>query len=118
MRISDWSSDVCSSDLTVLARFLTGQILGVVFGQAAGGALIEASDWRAVFVILGCAYVVVEALLWRELASGRIQHVADRRKGGAGRGFRASPGMPPASPTRPALAARVLGRFRFFRGAA
>src|SRR3546814_2286525 len=73
---------------TVLARFLTGQILGVVFGQAAGGALIEASDWRAVFVILGCAYVVVAALLWRELASGRIQHVADRRQGGAGRVFR------------------------------
>src|SRR3546814_20287377 len=36
---------------TVLARFLTGQILGVVFGQAAGGALIEASDWRAVVEI-------------------------------------------------------------------
>src|SRR3546814_6070213 len=86
---------------TVLARFLTGQILGVVFGKAAGGALIEASDWRAVFVILGCAYVVVAALLWRELASGRIQHVAGRRKGGDGRVFRQYTGMLAAS--RPPL---------------
>ncbi len=56
----------------VLARFMSGQILGVIAGQAAGGALGEWIGWRGVFLALAAAYVVIGALLWRELRSPRV----------------------------------------------
>lgn len=56
----------------VLARFLTGQILGVFFGQAVGGILIEVTGWRVAFLILGGCFLVVSVLLWIEAASPRI----------------------------------------------
>src|SRR3546814_19618134 len=53
MRISDWSSDVCSSDLPRNQAFavyaaMTG--IGSVAGLIAGGVLTELS-WRLVFLI-------------------------------------------------------------------
>lgn len=56
----------------VLARFLSGQILGVVFGQVFGGIFGDTLGWRGVFFILGALFAVVALLLWRELAAGRI----------------------------------------------
>ncbi|MET4698637.1 YNFM family putative membrane transporter [Constrictibacter sp. MBR-5] len=98
----------------VLAHFLSGQILGVVFGQAAGGALIEATDWRTVFVVLGCAYGLVALLLWYELLSGRPQPPADRRKGGIARAMRQYTGMLAAPRPRVVLAAVFVEGFLFF----
>ncbi|MFN4087902.1 MAG: MFS transporter [Alphaproteobacteria bacterium] len=98
----------------VLARFLSGQILGVVFGQAAGGALIELAGWRAVFLTLGAVYGLVALLLWRELASGRVRHAVDRRKGGVGRAMRQYTGMLAARWPRIVLAAVFVEGFLFF----
>jgi YNFM family putative membrane transporter len=54
-----------------LARFLTGQILGVVFGQVFGGILGEFLGWRQIFLVLGAAYCIIAIALlsqWRAAA--------------------------------------------------
>jgi YNFM family putative membrane transporter len=56
----------------VLARVLSGQLLGVITGQAAGGILIAFISWRLVFLLLGGIYGCVAILLWHELRSGRV----------------------------------------------
>ena len=67
---------------TVLARFLSGQILGVIFGQVFGGLFGDTIGWRGVFVVLGAIYLVITVLLMLELRSARIvQHRS--RDGGA-----------------------------------
>jgi YNFM family putative membrane transporter len=67
---------------TVLARFLSGQILGVIFGQIFGGLFGDTLGWRGVFVVLGAIYFVITVLLVVELRSPRI--VEQRiRDGGA-----------------------------------
>jgi predicted MFS family arabinose efflux permease len=57
---------------TVLARFLTGTILGIVSGQVFGGVLGEMVGWRAVFLLLGAVFLVVGALLLVEVRSPRV----------------------------------------------
>jgi predicted MFS family arabinose efflux permease len=42
----------------VIARFLSGQILGIVFGQAAGGLIADALGWRATFLVVGAAHIL------------------------------------------------------------
>ena len=56
----------------MLARFLSGQILGVLFGQAAGGIFADYLGWRGIFLVLGALYLVIDALLWLELGAGRV----------------------------------------------
>ena len=56
----------------VLARVLSGQLLGVITGQAAGGILIAFVSWRVVFLVLGGIFACVAILLCRELRSGRV----------------------------------------------
>lgn len=51
----------------VLARFLPGQILGVVFGQAIGGVLGEFMGWRSVFLVIACLQFAVGAAMLFEL---------------------------------------------------
>lgn len=51
----------------VLARFLPGQILGVVFGQAIGGVLGEFMGWRSVFLVIACLQFTVGAVMLFEL---------------------------------------------------
>ena len=55
-----------------LARFLSGQIMGLVFGQAVGGIILEMAGWRPAFLILAGVFAVVTAMLWLELRSGRV----------------------------------------------
>ncbi len=43
----------------VLARFLTGTILGLVGGQIIGGVLGDLLGWRAVFLLLGGMFLLV-----------------------------------------------------------
>jgi predicted MFS family arabinose efflux permease len=57
---------------TVLARFLTGTISGIICGQVFGGVLGEAVGWRAVFLLLGGLFLVIGALLAVELRSSRV----------------------------------------------
>lgn len=59
----------------VLARILSGQLLGVICGQSFGGILIHFVSWRAVFLLLGAIFGVVASLLWLELRSPRVVQV-------------------------------------------
>jgi predicted MFS family arabinose efflux permease len=56
----------------VLARFLSGTIIGVIFGQALGGVIGEFLGWRAVFPLLGAVFLIVGSLLLVELQRGRL----------------------------------------------
>jgi predicted MFS family arabinose efflux permease len=57
----------------VLARFLSGQLLGIIFGQASGGAIGDLFGWRGIFLLLGGGYFVIAVLL-----------ALERRRVGAG----------------------------------
>jgi predicted MFS family arabinose efflux permease len=49
----------------VLARFLTGQILGLAAGQWLGGLAADYGLWRAPFAVLALCFVAAGVLLWR-----------------------------------------------------
>jgi len=52
----------------VIGRFLSGQILGQLFGQAAGGVLGDYFGWRTVFFILAAMLGLATVGLFYELA--------------------------------------------------
>jgi predicted MFS family arabinose efflux permease len=52
---------------TVLGRFLTGQIFGLVGGQIIGGVIGDHFGWRAVFYVIAALFVVVAAAMLIEL---------------------------------------------------
>ncbi len=56
----------------VLARFLSGQILGVIAGQVFGGIAGDLVGWRMVFVVLAVIYLLVGLLLLLELRGPRL----------------------------------------------
>jgi MFS transporter, YNFM family, putative membrane transport protein len=66
---------------TVLARFLSGQILGVIFGQIFGGLFGDTIGWRGVFVVLSAIYFVITVLLVLELRSPRVVQQRSRDGG-------------------------------------
>jgi YNFM family putative membrane transporter len=70
----------------VIGTFLSGQILGQMFGQAAGGVLGDYFGWRNVFFILAAMLAVATLGLFYELWRNPITHA---NSGGAqrGRGF-------------------------------
>jgi predicted MFS family arabinose efflux permease len=79
----------------VLARFLSGQILGLVFGQAAGGILGESIGWHGAFWLIAALYVLAAA----GLASELLRNPRARRAGSnAGRSFAAGFGAVLAQP--------------------
>jgi MFS transporter, YNFM family, putative membrane transport protein len=55
----------------VLARYLSGQIIGQLFGQAAGGVLGDLFGWRNVFFVLAGIFALATAGLIFELATNR-----------------------------------------------
>lgn len=79
-----WIGDVVPYEQrqSVLAKFMTGQILGLVFGQAFGGMLSEIMGWRQVFVVLGLLYVLAAIGLTTDLL--RKDHPQAVRSGGGG----------------------------------
>ena len=64
-----WLGDVIPYERRqlILARFASGQILGVIFGQAAGGILGELVGWRGAMVVLGVAHIGAGLLLLAEM---------------------------------------------------
>lgn len=56
----------------VLGTFLSGQILGQMFGQAAGGVLGDYFGWRAVFFILAALLGLATIGLFYELARNPV----------------------------------------------
>jgi YNFM family putative membrane transporter len=64
-----WIGDVVpyASRQAVLARFMTGQLLGVACGAAVAGVTAERLGWRAVFLLLGAVMLASAIGLWREL---------------------------------------------------
>jgi predicted MFS family arabinose efflux permease len=48
----------------VLARFVSGTIIGQGLGPFIGGALTDLAGWRAAFVLLGAVFAVVAAILF------------------------------------------------------
>lgn len=64
-----WIGDVVPYDKRqpVLARFLSGQIMGIVFGQAAGGVLGDLVGWRGTMLIVGGLHLVAGGLLWLDM---------------------------------------------------
>ena len=60
----------------VIGRFLSGQILGQLFGQAAGGVLGDYFGWRNVFFILAALLAVATLGLFYELWRNPITHAS------------------------------------------
>ncbi|MEI9805114.1 MAG: MFS transporter [Pseudolabrys sp.] len=58
----------------VIGRFLSGQILGQLFGQAAGGVLGDYFGWRNVFFILAALLGAATMGLFYELWSNPVTH--------------------------------------------
>ena len=77
----------------VIGRFLSGQILGQLFGQAAGGVLGDWFGWRNVFFILAALLAVATLGLFYELMA-QSGHPC-RRHAGATRRAASSPTIPP-----------------------
>jgi predicted MFS family arabinose efflux permease len=65
-----------------IARYLSGQILGLVSGQVLGGLIGDSLGWRAVFLVLAAVYLAVGLLLLAEWRGGRLPAVpaAPRRR--------------------------------------
>ena len=70
----------------VIGRFLSGQILGQLFGQAAGGVLGDYFGWRNVFFILAALLALATLGLFYELWRNPITH-ASHAPAQPGRGF-------------------------------
>jgi predicted MFS family arabinose efflux permease len=70
----------------VLGRFLSGQILGQLFGQSAGGVLGDMFGWRNVFFILAGLFAIATAALYFELFRNPITH-AGHASASRSRGF-------------------------------
>ena len=60
----------------VIGRFLSGQILGQMFGQAAGGVLGDYFGWRNVFFLLAALLCVATLGLFYELWRNPVTHVS------------------------------------------
>lgn len=68
----------------VLAKFMTGQLLGVGCGAAAAGLTAEWLGWRAVFILLGVIMLAVAIGLWVEI---RVNALARATPDAAQRSF-------------------------------
>lgn len=63
---------------TVLGRFLTGQILGLVGGQIIGGVIGDHFGWRAVFFVISGVFLAVGAAMLIELLANPLTRNAGR----------------------------------------
>lgn len=63
----------------VLARFMSGQILGLLAGQVAGGVFGEYLGWRSAFLFIGGVYAFAMAGLVFEMMRSRAVMTAETR---------------------------------------
>ena len=70
----------------VLGTFLSGQILGQLFGQAAGGVLGDLFGWRRVFFFLAALFAIATVALLVEFLRNPITR-ADHATASRSRGF-------------------------------
>jgi predicted MFS family arabinose efflux permease len=66
----------------VLGRYLSGQISGLLFGQAAGGVLGDFMGWRSVFFLLAGLFALAAVGLFIELATNPLTRPRQRADGG------------------------------------
>src|SRR3546814_5213100 len=71
MRISDWSSDVCSSDLAARAAGLSVKINMVALAGLNEDQLLPMLDWCAA---RGCDLTLIETMPLGEVANDRSDH--------------------------------------------
>ena len=71
----------------VLGRFLTGQISGQMFGQAAAGVLGDYFGWRNVFFFLAAIFALAAAALIFELIVNPLTRTGDRKVANRGNMF-------------------------------
>ena len=85
-----WIADVVPYERrqAVLARYVSGQILGIVFGQGAGGLLGELIGWRATLVMLGILHILSGLLLLGEMRN--LKFAVPAPGGSSWHGFAAS----------------------------
>src|SRR3546814_3482817 len=78
MRISDWSSDVCSSDLAKAGVMVHAERRGelVQFGHAVGARALEADDDDHVAIEFAGLEGILHLLLIAEHARGRLDRPA------------------------------------------
>ena len=76
----------------MIGRFLSGQILGQLFGQAAGGVLGDCFGWRNVFFILAALLAAATLGLFYELMRNPVTPRQRARRSIAGAAL--SPIMP------------------------
>src|SRR3546814_19175301 len=93
MRISDWSSDVCSSDLIILARFAESIRRGIAacdHSETVGERLVTASVGVAE-VRPACdfkqLYRLADEALYDAKRGGRNRIAVQRRQSSAGRAY-------------------------------
>src|SRR3546814_11777234 len=84
MRISDWSSDVCSSDLDVLALGRQKQIRRAYADAAAALAATGKDEDRALAEDIAGFVADMPAAVSRRLERAREIMIADRAEGSAG----------------------------------
>src|SRR5262249_10757132 len=65
----------------VLGRYMSGQIVGQLFGQAAGGVLGDWLGWRNVFLLLGALFALAALGLILELVTNPRTRPAGRPEG-------------------------------------
>ncbi len=64
----------------VLARFISGQILGIMFGQAAGGVLGDYLGWRRTFFFLAALFAIAATALIVEFLRNPLTRVPPEQK--------------------------------------
>jgi predicted MFS family arabinose efflux permease len=81
-----WIGDVIpyARRQAVLARFITGATSGMIFGQAAGGAMGDTIGWRWVFGVLAAVYVLAGLALLLRLRTDPLTRTAASSHVGAG----------------------------------
>src|SRR3546814_14214886 len=82
MRISDWSSDVCSSDLGYIASvFAASSVIGPVLG----GLFAEHLGWPWIFwlnIPIGLAALAVSQKTLGRMKPKRLRHRSEERRVG------------------------------------